>query len=396
MIKLGCDDSLPRLWKWVEANEVMDVRDGTHDSPKSVNDGVPLVTSKNLVGGKIDFSTCNLISQEDHLAISKRSAVDDGDILYAMIGTIGNPVIVEKSQNFSIKNVALFKFTKSSEVFNRFIYHFLNSKLAVRQFESNSRGGTQKFVSLGNIRSLKVPLPPLDEQKRIAAILDKADTIRRKRQQAIQLADDFLRSVFLDMFGDPVTNPKGWEVKQVGKVVDCIVPGRDKPKSFTGGMPWITTNDLNHLGSTYESEKSMGLSDQEIAAVKARIIPKNSVLMTCVGDLGVISIAGNDMVMNQQLHAFLPNENIEKEFLMYALSFQKHYMIKMASSTTVPYMNKTVCNSVPVILPAIEMQKKFTVLFKKASLLRKRLISTQSSKRFLFNSLSQKAFAGEL
>nr|WP_306287967.1 restriction endonuclease subunit S [Pseudoalteromonas sp. WY3] len=185
MIKLGCDDSLPRLWKWVEANEVMDVRDGTHDSPKSVNDGVPLVTSKNLVGGKIDFSTCNLISQEDHLAISKRSAVDDGDILYAMIGTIGNPVIVEKSQNFSIKNVALFKFTKSSEVFNRFIYHFLNSKLAVRQFESNSRGGTQKFVSLGNIRSLKIPLPPLEEQKRIAAILDKANAIRRKRQQAI-------------------------------------------------------------------------------------------------------------------------------------------------------------------------------------------------------------------
>lgn len=396
MIKLGCDDSLPRLWKWVEANEVMDVRDGTHDSPKSVNDGVPLVTSKNLVGGKIDFSTCNLISQEDHLAISKRSAVDDGDILYAMIGTIGNPVIVEKSQNFSIKNVALFKFTKSSEVFNRFIYHFLNSKLAVRQFESNSRGGTQKFVSLGNIRSLKIPLPPLDEQKRIAAILDKADAIRRKRQQAINLADDFLRSVFLDMFGDPVTNPKGWEVKQVGKVVDSIVPGRDKPKSFTGGMPWITTNDLNHLGSTYESEKSMGLSDMEIAAVKARIIPKNSVLMTCVGDLGVISIAGNDMVMNQQLHAFLPNENIEKEFLMYALSFQKHYMIKMASSTTVPYMNKTICNSVPVILPAIEMQKKFTDLFKKASFLRKRLISTQSDKRFLFNSLSQKAFAGEL
>ncbi|WP_171048703.1 restriction endonuclease subunit S [Pseudoalteromonas sp. S201] len=279
----------------------------------------------------------------------------------------------------------------------KYLFYLVWNKWFRHLGERNMSGSAgQKRVPSDFLKDLKIPLPPLDEQKRIAAILDKADAIRRKRQQAIQLADDFLRSVFLDMFGDPVTNPKGWEVKQVGKVVDCIVPGRDKPKSFTGGMPWITTNDLNHLGSTYESEKSMGLSDQEIAAVKARIIPKNSVLMTCVGDLGVISIAGNDMVMNQQLHAFLPNENIEKEFLMYALSFQKHYMIKMASSTTVPYMNKTVCNSVPVILPAIEMQKKFTVLFKKASLLRKRLISTQSSKRFLFNSLSQKAFAGEL
>ena len=108
MIKLGCQASLPSGWKWYKARECMDIRDGTHDSPRYVADGYPLVTSKNLVDGKIDFSTCTFISKEDHNAISKRSAVDEGDILYAMIGTIGNPVVVEKSQEFSIKNVALF------------------------------------------------------------------------------------------------------------------------------------------------------------------------------------------------------------------------------------------------------------------------------------------------
>lgn len=326
-----------------------------------------------------------------------RNLLVKGDIVFARTGaTTGKSYLISDLDEDTVFASYLIRVRPNKDIFSPYLAHFFKSPIYWHQIGSMSSGATLPGVNASKLGQLEIPLPPLDEQKRIAAILDKADAIRRKRQQAIQLADDFLRSVFLDMFGDPVTNPKGWEVKQVGKVVDCIVPGRDKPKSFTGGMPWITTNDLNHLGSTYESEKSMGLSDQEIAAVKARIIPKNSVLMTCVGDLGVISIAGNDMVMNQQLHAFLPNENIEKEFLMYALSFQKHYMIKMASSTTVPYMNKTVCNSVPVILPAIEMQKKFTVLFKKASLLRKRLISTQSSKRFLFNSLSQKAFAGEL
>ena len=105
----GYNKSLPIGWKWNKAKEVIDVRDGTHDSPKYQVNGIPLVTSKNLVNGSLDFSTCSLISEKDHFAISKRSAVNDGDILYAMIGTIGNPVIVKKEFEFSIKNVALFK-----------------------------------------------------------------------------------------------------------------------------------------------------------------------------------------------------------------------------------------------------------------------------------------------
>jgi type I restriction enzyme, S subunit len=109
--------NLPTGWVYRKARECMDVRDGTHDSPKYVISEYPLVTSKNLINGKIDFSTCSFISKEDLDAISKRSAVDDGDILYAMIGTIGNPVIVKKQSEFAIKNVALFKFNNES-VFN--------------------------------------------------------------------------------------------------------------------------------------------------------------------------------------------------------------------------------------------------------------------------------------
>lgn len=100
---------IPESWKWVRFSDVLDVRDGTHDTPKYVTSGIPLVTSKNLVDGKIDFDTTKLISQEDAQAINLRSAVDDGDILFAMIGTIGNPVLVKKDREFCIKNMALFK-----------------------------------------------------------------------------------------------------------------------------------------------------------------------------------------------------------------------------------------------------------------------------------------------
>ena len=87
------------------------------------------------------------------------------------------------------------------------------------------------------------------------------------------------------MFGDPVSNPKGWEKVPTIKYCDCIVPGRDKPKSFTGNLPWITTGDLRYLGFMIKSRLNIGLSKDEISEVRAKIIPKNR-YMTCVGDLG--------------------------------------------------------------------------------------------------------------
>jgi len=101
---------IPMNWKIVSTSEILDVRDGTHDTPKYVSkNGIPLITSKNLKENKIDFQNVSLISLDDHFEISKRSKVEEGDILLAMIGTIGNPAVIKGDTNFSIKNVGLFK-----------------------------------------------------------------------------------------------------------------------------------------------------------------------------------------------------------------------------------------------------------------------------------------------
>jgi type I restriction enzyme S subunit len=172
---------LPKGWVWARCHDVIDVRDGTHDTPQKVESGIPMVTSKNLKPYGIDFNDVTYISEEDYEAIEKRSGVNDGDILFAMIGTIGNPVLVKKDRHFSIKNVALFKIDET-KVHASFFKLMLDSPLITQQLEANSRGGNQKFVSLSSLRNMQIPLPPLSEQKRIAAILDKADSIRRKRQ----------------------------------------------------------------------------------------------------------------------------------------------------------------------------------------------------------------------
>lgn len=162
---------IPENWKWVRFASVIDVRDGTHDTPKYVPEGIPLVTSKNLIDGRIDFATAKNISCEDAATINLRSRVDDGDILFAMIGTIGNPVLVKKEQEFSIKNMALFKPIKASLLDMQYVLIFLRK--AQVDMKKIANASVQSFVSLTLLRNYVFPLPPFAEQRRIVAKLEE-------------------------------------------------------------------------------------------------------------------------------------------------------------------------------------------------------------------------------
>ena len=162
---------IPSGWSWSRLGTCLDVRDGTHDTPRYVSEGVPLVTSKNLSNGRIDFSTAKLISREDSQAINQRSKVDSGDIMYAMIGSIGNPVLYQGTDEFSIKNMALFKNVPDG-MYMEYVYWFL--VLAQENMRKAASGGVQAFVSLGYLRNYLIPVPPIAEQKRICATIEQA------------------------------------------------------------------------------------------------------------------------------------------------------------------------------------------------------------------------------
>ena len=162
---------IPESWEWCRLADYLDVRDGTHDSPKYYSEGIPFVTSKNLDNGRIDFTTCKFISEEDHKKFSERSYVEDGDILFAMIGSIGNPVIVKKDREFSVKNVALFKRYCVELTNMQYIYYYL--QFIQSELKNNSSGGVQSFVGLKTFREWMFPLPPLSEQHRIVEKLEQ-------------------------------------------------------------------------------------------------------------------------------------------------------------------------------------------------------------------------------
>ncbi|MBQ0327731.1 restriction endonuclease subunit S [Providencia rettgeri] len=170
--KLSELGEIPEDWEVHSLSSICDVRDGTHDSPKYKDNGIPLVTSKNIVDDILDLSNVSLISPEDAFEIDKRSKVDKGDIIMSMIGTVGSAVLLLEEPKFCIKNVALFKPKKVS---GEFLVQLIRSKIFQDYLEDSMDGGIQKFVSLGTLRNMEISLPPKEEQAAIATILSDMD-----------------------------------------------------------------------------------------------------------------------------------------------------------------------------------------------------------------------------
>lgn len=194
------------MWAEIPAKDFCaSVRDGTHDSPKPVESGRYLITSRHIIGGKVDLSNAYLISNNDFEAINKRSKVDRWDVLISMIGTVGEPCLVREEPEFAIKNIGLFK-TKS-ELDGRWLYYYLTSPQAQALIRQHSRGTTQAYVPLGALRDF--PVRVLNDRKVMRAITnvlgkldDKIDLNRHINQTLEAMAQAIFKSWFVDF--DPV------------------------------------------------------------------------------------------------------------------------------------------------------------------------------------------------
>lgn len=284
-----------------------------------------------------------------------------------------------------------------------YLARFLESKSSF--IESEGKGATVKGITLDFLKSLEIPLPPLDEQKRIAAILDKADAIRQKRKQAISLADEFLRSVFLDMFGDPVTNPKGWEVRSIRDFITIQGGYAFKSSDFTeDGVPVVKIGNANKHGFTTKNIAFINPENSE--KLKQYELYAGDLLMSLTGtvgkdDYGNITEVTNEFGMyylNQRVAKITVKDSNMKSYLKF---FFKHPKIKAEITKNNRGVRQAnignsdiYCLTIPI--PSNNALKIFEKIVLKARELQTKADSFPEQSVAMFNALSQKAFSGQL
>lgn len=287
-----------------------------------------------------------------------------------------------------------------------YLKHYCRSSLYWHQIEAQAVGAAQPGVNASKLKTLKIPLPPIDEQRRIAAILEKADAIRRKRQQARAVADEFLRSAFLEMFGDPVTNPRGWDIVELEAAAD-IYSGITKGKNLSGrkvvSLPYMRVANVQDGHIDLTEIKEIELVEDE---VERFLLKPGDVLLTEGGDPDKL---GRGAVWKGQIERCVHQNHIFRvscnstianpEFVSAQIGSTrgKRYFLRSAKQTTgIATINKTQLKAFPLLIPPIEKQDEYARSVSRIGRWKERLIQGERQADNLFASLSQRAFRGEL
>lgn len=321
------------------------------------------------------------------------SLVHSQTIIVGRKGSVGK-VIWAPDGGWIIDTAYYLTLNESEQLDWRYLYY----ALSVARLEKKTITTSIPGLNRDDFYDTEIPLPPLDEQKRIAAILDKADAIRQKRKQAIDLADEFLRSVFLDMFGDPVTNPKGWEVGKFGNV-GSLDRGKSKhrprndPKLLGGSHPLIQTGDVANSKGYLRSYTS---TYSDFGLAQSKKWPAGTLCITIAANIAKTGILTFDACFPDSVVGFTPYSKTTTEYVQTWISFLQKILETNAPESAQKNINLTILRDLDIPIPPISEQKKFTMIVEKVNSVLNRARDSNNSKEQLFNSLSQKAFAGQL
>lgn len=365
-----------------------------------VDDGIPVLQGKNISNFQFNFSDIRYITPQKAQELI-RSKVEVGDILFVKIGSIGYSAEVTDLNGypFAIIPANLAKVSIDySKVDKNYLLFWLRSDTVVNYLKKNASKTAQPALSLGKIKQIPVVMPSLETQKKISAVLLKAQELIDKRKAQIEALDQLTQSVFLEMFGDPMLNKKQWPKKKLGNICSIVRGGSPRPiEKFLGGhIPWIKISDATKGDSIYLKNTKEFIIEEGVK--KSRLIKKGSLIFAnCGVSLGFARIITFDGCIHDGWLAFedIPNY-VNKIFLLKLLNQFTDYFRKTAPDGTQPNLNTTIMKNFEVILPPIELQNRFADIVLKIEsqkdLLQKSLEELENN----FSSLMQQAFKGEL
>jgi type I restriction enzyme S subunit len=410
-------NAIPSSWRNTTLGEVAaSVPNAIVDGPFGSNlktsdyveEGVPVLQGKNITNDSFRWFDVRFISDRKAAEL-KRSSVRVGDILIIKIGSIGYSAIVKDLNGFEFAIIPanLAKLTPdASKVDLVYLHKWLTSVDAKRYLNSVASKTAQPALSLGKIKSLPLPLPPLAEQRRIAEVLDRAEALRAKRRAALAQLDSLTQSLFLDLFGDPATNPKGWPSKPVGSLASKFSDGPfgSNLKSEHYTETGVRVIRLQNIGvGEFVDDDAAYISEHHFAKLKKHECRPGDVLIGTMGDPNLRACIQPEwltIALNKADCVLLrPDESVANAMFICALLNQpatERMAQDLIHGQTRARISMGRLRGLEVPVPPIPLQREFARRVTAVEALKTAQRASLAELDALFATLQHRAFRGEL
>ncbi len=396
-------------WLITTLSEVSDfIRNGVSIKQSDDASGLPITRIETIAAKKFNFEKCGYANiQADEY---KDRRMQYGDILISHINSekhLGKCAIFESNRTDIIHGMNLLCLRTNEKVHPKFVFYYLSSQFFLSLLPKiTKKSVNQASFTVTHYKDLPIPLPPLPVQKQIAAVLEKADTLRNQCQQMEQELNALAQSVFLDMFGDPVTNTKGWDVKKFENHIEYIgdIGSNGSNATISANLEMLDDESYALMVRTTNFNKKDFTDNVKYVSKKTYDFFKKSqifggeIVMNKIGSAGQFWIMPElNKPVSLGLNQFVIRlKNLNTDYLFYYLSTefgQKIIQSKLNGATT-KSITKGAVKELPLMLPPIELQEKFSEFIQKNKALTPNKLQAELEGNF--NSLMQRAFKGEL
>lgn len=344
-------------WTYKKLGEICESELGkTLNSAKDTGKLYPYLCAVNVLWDRIDTSSLKETRFEE--TELERYSVKKGDLLICEGGDIGRAAIWNKEQPIQYQN-ALHRVRFNDEVLPRFCLMYLRCLKEKGILDGRyGKGVTIKHLVKSSLLSIPIPVPPIGEQERIVAELDLLSGIIEKKKEQLKAYDQLAQSIFYTMFGDPIDNPKGWEIKKLGEVGTIVAgstPSTNDESNWDGDINWVTPAELSE--QLYYGETARKLTEK--GAKGLTLMPVGTVLLSSRAPIGKLAITTSPMCCNQGFKNIICDNIINNVFLYYYLKNTMDLIQALGRGATFKEVSKNAISSYRVFLPPLSLQQEF-------------------------------------
>lgn len=386
--------------KYVKLGDVCEFINGDRgknypSSKDFVDKGIPFINAGHIQNNDISFENMNYISKEKFNKLGS-GKVKKNDILYCLRGSLGKNAIVNIEEGAIASSLVILR-SKTEDIDVNYLIKYLNSNYIKEQILKYNNGSSQPNLSAASVKNFNIYIPNYEKQKEISRILDKAQQLIDKRKEQIEALDELVKSKFIEMFGDPVSNPKGFKVKNLSEIAESFIGLTYKPDD-------VSDNGTLVLRSGNIQNSKLVFSDNVRVTTNVReklFVKENDILMCSrngsarlVGKVAMIPKLDEEITFGAFM-TIIRSKNYSYLFTYFQLEAFRQ-QLQSAKTTTINQITKKMLDEIKIPLPPIELQNQFADFVKQVDKLKFEMEKSLKELEDNFNSLMQKAFKGEL